>query len=305
MDSFPGRLQKVFLDRLRGWLGSSTSFRARRNANVLKPLEQIDVSLAKPKPKETLSRVTAAPPGQCTYAIGDVHGRFDLLEQLIATIEADATLLPASTQVSVVFLGDYVDRGLQSRDVINLFISGKLDDLNPVFLKGNHEEALLRFLSDAEFGPQWARYGGGETLFSYGLQPPNTRASLASHEAMAAVRDGWSRVWNEFKVKLPDSHWHFLESLKDYHVAGDYLFVHAGLRPGRDIGDQTQRDMLWIRDEFLDAPDAFAHLIVHGHTPMDAVHHDNRRIGLDTGAFITGKLSAVRLFGTEIAFLST
>jgi serine/threonine protein phosphatase 1 len=253
----------------------------------------------------TQKRVVKAPEGVCIYAIGDVHGRADLLQQLIVQIRADAESLPAGTKPQIVFLGDYIDRGLKSKDVIDFLISGTLDDFDPVFLMGNHEEALLKFLQEATFGSQWARFGGSETLFSYGLAPPNQRASLQSHEDMAAARDAWSRVWNEFQVRLPGDHRAFFQALRSHHIAGDYLFVHAGLRPGLSLQEQSQRDMLWIRDEFLDDPAEFPHKIVHGHTPMDTVHHDHRRIGLDTGAFLSGKLTAAKLLGTDVAFLST
>lgn len=251
------------------------------------------------------NRVTQAPDGLCLYAVGDIHGRMDLLTRLVELIEADAASLPPEVKPQIIFLGDYIDRGLQSRDVIEFFASGALDRFDPVFLLGNHEEALLRFLQEASFGTQWTRYGGGETLYSYGFAPPNTRASLNSHEEMAKVREAWNRLWTDFRERLPESHLSFLQSLKAYHVAGDYLFVHAGLRPGLSLEEQSQRDMLWIREEFLDDGAPFDHMIVHGHTPEDAIYRDDRRIGLDTGAFLTGRLSAARLFGTDVAFLNT
>lgn len=251
------------------------------------------------------ARAFEAPAGVCIYAVGDIHGRCDLLERLVEQIRADAAQLPEGVKPQIVFLGDYIDRGLQSRDVINFFTSGAVDAFDPVYLMGNHEEALLRFHQEATFGSQWARYGGAETLYSYGLAPPNQRASLHSHEAMAAARDAWTRVWNEFRVRLPEDHLAFFQSLKPYHLAGDYLFVHAGVRPGVNLEEQTTRDMLWIREEFLDDPAELPHKVVHGHTPMDTVHHDYRRIGLDTGAFLTGRLTAAKLIGTDVAFLST
>lgn len=250
-------------------------------------------------------RITQAPDGVCLYAVGDIHGRMDLLARLVEQIDADAAQLPEGVKPQIIFLGDYIDRGLQSRDVIEYFASGALDRYDPVFLLGNHEEALLRFLQEVNFGTQWTRFGGGETLYSYGFAPPNSRTSLHSHEEMAKVREAWNKLWTEFRERLPEHHLTFLQSLKPYHVAGDYLFVHAGLRPGLSLNEQSQRDMLWIREEFLDDAAAFDHLIVHGHTPEDAIHRDDRRIGLDTGAFLTGKLSAARLFGTDVAFLNT
>jgi len=255
--------------------------------------------------KRPVTRTTAAPDGVCIYAVGDIHGRNDLLTRLVELISEDAAKLPEGVKPQIVFLGDYIDRGLQSRDVINYFTSGALEKFDPVYLMGNHEEALLRFYQEEKFGSQWARYGGAETLYSYGLAPPNQRASLNSHEEMAAAQNAWSRVWSDFRTRLPAEHLAFFQSLKPYHEAGDYLFVHAGLRPGVDLEAQSMRDLLWIRDEFLDDETMFAQMIVHGHTPMDAVHYDDRRIGLDTGAFITGRLTAARLIGTDVAFLST
>ena len=256
-------------------------------------------------PPPAPTRVTHAPEGVCLYAVGDIHGRMDLLTRLVGLIDADAAQLPEGTQPQIIFLGDYIDRGLQSRDVIEYFASGALERYNPVFLLGNHEEAMLRFREDPDFGKQWAQFGGAETLYSYGFAPPNARASLNSHEEMAAARAAWDKIWNEFRVRLPQSHLHFMESLRPYHLAGDYLFVHAGLRPGVGLDRQNQRDMLWIREEFLHDRAQFPHLVVHGHTPEDAIYRDDRRIGLDTGAFLTGRLSAARLFGTDVAFLST
>ena len=303
MSRLPQLLQRSFLDQFGRLTRSATSLRARIRERVGQSHNDAPV-IATPEQSE-VTRVTCAPDGECIYAIGDIHGRHDLLERLIVEIEADANDLPADTRVTIVFLGDYIDRGLQSRDVIELFLSDRLDKFETVFLMGNHEEALLKFLEDESFGSQWVRYGGGETLYSYGFQPPNTRGSLGSHEAMAAARAAWTTLWSAFRERLPQAHLDFYRSLKPYHSAGDYLFVHAGLRPDISISEQSTRDMLWIRDEFLDDTRQFSHLIVHGHTPAEDVFQDNRRIGLDTGAFLSGKLSAARFFGEEIIFLTT
>ncbi len=293
-----------------GFLGRTASaLRARlRRGFGRNPVAEADdqlVSTDTSSPTVPITREMAAPEGVCLYAVGDVHGRRDLLDQLMEQIAADADKLPEGVKPQVVFLGDYIDRGLKSRDVIEFFTSGGADRFDPVYLMGNHEEALLRFLEDETFGSQWARYGGAETLYSYGLAPPNQRASLNSHDEMKAARDAWTHIWTEFRSRLPAEHLAFFQSLKPYHVAGDYLFVHAGLRPGVKMEAQTSRDMLWIREEFLDDRSLFPQMIVHGHTPMDAAHHDGRRIGLDTGAFLTGRLTAARLSGTDVAFLTT
>lgn len=249
-----------------------------------------------------VTRVTSVPEGHCVYAIGDIHGRFDLLEALIQQIEADASNLPEGTKQTLVFLGDYIDRGLQSRQIIDYFLSDRLSAFETVYLMGNHEEALLNFIQDPNFGQKWAMYGGAETLFSYGLQPP-PRGLSASNPA--AARDAWVTLWNQFRARLPDDHLTFYQTLKLSHTIGDYVFVHAGMRPGVPLDQQTGEDMMWIREEFLAASGNFDKLVVHGHTPTDTVYRDNRRIGLDTGAYMTGRLTAAKFLNEDIDYLST
>lgn len=242
-------------------------------------------------------RVTSLPDGQCVYAIGDIHGRCDLLVKLLDKIDADTAGLPSGTKVILVFLGDYIDRGMQSRQVIDLLMGERLKNYQTVFLMGNHEEALLRFRDEASFGVEWARYGGAETLFSYGLKPPIGRA-LHSSEA-------WQSVWEQFRETFPASHLEFYQSMKHYITIGDYFFVHAGLRPDVPIEEQTVKDMLWIRDEFLDDGAIFPYLVVHGHTTSQQPFLDNRRMGLDTSAFSSGILTAGKFAGTDIEIIST
>lgn len=261
---------------------------------------------APPPPERDLpiTRVTAVPAGELVYAIGDIHGRYDLLVDLLEMIDVDRMSHPDDLNATIVFLGDYIDRGLQSRQIIDLFLSDRMESYTTVFLMGNHEEALLEFLKEPSFGEQWSRYGGRETLYSYGLQPPPPRGQ-DSFQAIERSRNDWLTLWNSFQVKLPKEHYDFFNSLTPSFTLGDYIFVHAGLRPGEPIEMQSQKDMMWIRDEFLTATNRFSKLVVHGHTPEDRIHRDNRRLGLDTGAYLTGKLSAARLLGEDIAFLST
>lgn len=297
--------RQSFLQRISNLTRSATSLRARIRRGIGRTTSQADTPVQAKAPV-VVSRKSHAPDGQCVYAIGDVHGRRDLLEKLIDQIDEDSQSLPEGTKRLLVFLGDYIDRGLQSKDVIDFMLSDRMQAFERVFLMGNHEEALLRFLNDVNFGKQWVRYGGAETLYSYGLQPPqNSRAAMQSHDAMEAFKRAWEKVWTEFRNRLPEKHLQFYQNLQHYFVTGDYLFVHAGLRPGEPLENQTVRDMLWIREEFLDAEEQFPQVVVHGHTPTDAIFRDDRRIGLDTGAFISGKLSAVRLFRDEVSFLST
>ncbi len=296
ISTMPKRL-KTLRQALSEHLGAATK-------KIRKTWAEFRQSNRRPARKKTVervekTRVSRTPDGECIYAIGDIHGRYDLLEALLASIEADAAALPDGTDVTIVFLGDYIDRGLQSNQVIELLSSGKLKDYRCVYLLGNHEDALLQFWNDPAIGEKWARFGGNETLQSYGLMPP--AAAMGTRPGP----ESWQRVWKDFRRVFPKRHLEFLSDLKHYYVAGDYLFVHAGLRPQRELEEQTAYDMLWIRDEFLDDAAPFEKFIVHGHTPTDDVFLDNRRLGLDTGAYMTGVLSAARMFGEDISVLST
>ncbi|MEO0449856.1 MAG: glycosyltransferase [Pseudomonadota bacterium] len=285
------------------------SILGRNVINLFSPITGRRSTFGAPRPANEnyrihrpVTRVTKVPDGMCVYAIGDIHGRLDLLEVLIAQIEIDAADLPEDVRPTIVFLGDYIDRGLQSRQIIDLFLGDRLDKFETVYLMGNHEEALLNFIQDPNFGEKWAMYGGAETLFSYGLQPP-PRGLKASNPA--AAQDAWVTLWNQFRGSLPDDHLTFYQTLKLSHTIGDYVFVHAGMRPGVPLDQQRGEDMMWIREEFLAASGNFEKLVVHGHTPTDSVHRDNRRIGLDTGAYMTGRLSAARFLDKDIQYLST
>lgn len=232
-------------------------------------------------------------PGHRIYAIGDIHGRADLLNNLIRLIEEDAN--GHEGRVTIVFLGDYIDRGFQSRQVIDTIIGERLKGFEVRCLKGNHEEAMLTFLADPDFGPRWAAYGGRETLVSYGIRPP--RSMTRTEE--------WQAAHGEFVRALPREHENFLLELETAIRIGPYGFVHAGLRPGVPFEDQSEADLLWIREEFLKSQAAFDVVVVHGHTPVNAPFQDVRRINVDTGAYFSGRLTAVRLEGDEVSFLTT
>lgn len=234
-------------------------------------------------------RKPAAPPttaGRLIYAVGDVHGRHDLLQPLLRDIAADALESAPPARPMLVFLGDYVDRGPDSAKVIDLVLemesSGAFETRA---LKGNHEEALLEFLADPAFGPTWFEHGGGATLAAYGVSPPATRTDMG---AWAAARDAFAAV-------LPARHLRFCETLELMVTVGDYAFVHAGVRPGVPLDQQSEKDLLWIRGEFLEARPGFDKVIVHGHTPMQSPQLLPHRLGVDTGAYATGVLTAVRL----------
>jgi serine/threonine protein phosphatase 1 len=234
------------------------------------------------------------PGGRVVYAIGDVHGCADLLASLVAAIQADAARLAPKQRPVIIFVGDYVDRGEGSRDVIDQVIA--LMD-NPAFdvraLKGNHEEALLQFLDDPEFGQTWLEFGGGPTLRSYGVDAPRLRSHASEWRAAQAA----------FQVALPRHHLEFLRDLELMAIYGDYVFVHAGVRAGVALADQAESDLLWIRNDFIQATAPFEKVVVHGHTPEAAAFVDSRRIGIDTGAYATGVLTAVRLNGADRTIL--
>ncbi len=231
---------------------------------------------------------------ETVIAIGDIHGRFDLLECLMeAVFEQEAT--PASS-THLVFLGDYIDRGPRSKEVLDylLWIS-RWSSYRTHFLLGNHEQLLLTFLDDPMMGPAWFDLGGRDTLDSYGVRAPfwRTNAEMLTDTAKALL------------AAMPEAHLEFLKGLEMSWAWDGYMFVHAGLRPGRDLAEQSPQDMLWIRGEFLNGSDRFEKVVVHGHTPAEEVHCDERRIGIDTGAYATETLTALRLQGSARSLIQT
>lgn len=232
--------------------------------------------------------------GDRLYAIGDIHGRADLLDRLYASIRADSAEGTAGRRL-VVHLGDYVDRGRDSRGVIDRVMAPGLPGFRSVALLGNHDLMMREFLSDPmEWGPGWlAPVNGGEaTLASYGVEAPR-RA-----EDFPRARDLFARA-------LPAAHRAFLDGLAHYHADEPYLFVHAGIKPGVALERQSLDDLVWIREEFLDSGAEHGHVVVHGHTTLPAPERRANRIGIDTGAWRTGILTAVVLGAGEPRFLST
>lgn len=240
-------------------------------------------------------RAPAVPPGVRVYAIGDIHGRHDLLRSMLARIDEDVVERKIRRAV-LVFLGDYIDRGPQSSQVIDRLIS--LRD-NPAFesyfLMGNHEEVLLRVLkADLDLFRRWVKFGGRECLQSYGL---DAETMIDMEGAEVAVR---------LKAAIPRRHREFLAALDDSVRVGDYLFVHAGLRPGRALEAQSQEDMRWIRSPFLEDEESdHGYMIVHGHSISEGVDWRRNRIGIDTGAYQTGLLTALVLEGIKQVILDT
>jgi serine/threonine protein phosphatase 1 len=224
------------------------------------------------------------------YAVGDIHGRLDLLDPLLARIETDVCR-DAGLEILYVFLGDYIDRGPASSGVIERLIAFSADR-RTICLKGNHEAFLLDFLANPDVLQNWSRYGGLNTLMSYGLHPP-----LQPNASQCA------KIARELVEAMPEAHRKFLENLPLSLTLGDFFFVHAGVRPNVALERQSEEDMLWIREEFLLHEQSFHKIVVHGHTPVDQPEILENRINIDTGAYATGRLTCLVLEGEDLRFL--
>lgn len=227
------------------------------------------------------------------YAVGDIHGRLDLLDILIRALKQD--LQDAGKPGVLVPLGDYVDRGPDSRGVVERVMSLAGEAwIQTRPLRGNHEQLLLDFLREPEAGRTWTPLGGQATLASYGVgRPPRD-----------ADKREWTMLRDRFAKAIPAEHRAFLEQLPYCVSAGDYFFVHAGVRPDRPLNQQRAQDMLWIRESFTRAPNlGMGKIIVHGHSTATEPMFGPERIGIDTGAYATGVLTCLRLDGASRSLL--
>ncbi|MBM7488379.1 serine/threonine protein phosphatase 1 [Bradyrhizobium sp. GM2.2] len=227
------------------------------------------------------------PDGVRIYAIGDVHGRADLLQSLLTVIDADLARSAPERAIQV-FLGDYVDRGPDSRAVIDLLIE-RSKSHETVCLKGNHEVFLLEVLKDPARLEEWRRYGGLLTLVSYGINPTMNPTPEQQIELIEGLRQA-----------LPREHLSFLQQLRPSFACGDFFFVHAGVKPGVALERQKEEDLLWIREEFLESERRFGKYIVHGHTPVSVPDIRSNRINIDTGAYATGNLTLLTIQGDSL-----
>ena len=234
------------------------------------------------------------PEGERVYAIGDIHGRLDLLHMLVEAIEEEQQLLP-SARPTIVFVGDYVDRGPDSFGVIDWLCQRPLPEFERVHLRGNHEDWFESFRSDLSVGPSWLYCGGVETLASYGI-----RAAPGEDDPMRL-----QALQVDLATALPVSHRVFLRELEPYREIGGYLFVHAGIRPGVPLAEQAFDDFYWIRDTFLLSNADHGHVVVHGHTIANEAQVCPNRIGIDTGAFATNVLTCLVLEADRYRLIQT
>ncbi len=233
------------------------------------------------------------PAGYRVYAVGDIHGRLDLLDELLARIETDDRERSGAKTI-LIFLGDLIDRGPSSAQVIERLRAYAPRGMRAVYLIGNHEEVLLRLIrGESQYLADWLRFGGAECARSYGI------------DAGAIRRMDPSRAVGLLRDRVPATHRSFLERFVDTFQVGDYLFVHAGIRPGVELAEQTQTDLRWIRDAFLESDHEHGFMVVHGHTISEEVQIRPNRIGIDTGAYRSGVLTALGLEGEERWFIQT
>jgi serine/threonine protein phosphatase 1 len=250
--------------------------------------------LDKLRTKKNPPREFWIPENQRVYAVGDIHGRADLVERMHEIIISDAAE-HSDNKNFIIYLGDYLDRGPYVRETIDLLLTAQSPGFECVYLMGNHEQIFLNFLGEPSILSMWLGVGGGSTLMSYGLKPPGSGFSA---EKAHKVRD-------ELREKIPAEHIGFIKNLRQSFLAGDYLFVHAGIRPAVPIEDQTPEDLYWIRDEFLNSDADHGQMVIHGHTISEDIQHFSNRIGIDTGAYASGVLSCAVLEEDRVKFLST
>jgi serine/threonine protein phosphatase 1 len=230
------------------------------------------------------------PRGIRIYAITDIHGCADLLQQLFAVIDRDLATLGSKRAIHV-FMGDYIDRGPESSQTIDLLIErGRKHE--SVFLKGNHEAFLFDVLKEPSQLESWKKYGGLQTLASYGLRP--------SLNPDAAEQ---SELIRQLALIIPPHQRRFFNGLRLRFVCGDFFFVHAGVRPGVPLAKQQEHDLLWIREEFLASEEHFGKYVVHGHTPVREPDIRSNRANIDTGAYATGNLTLLTIQGDSMLAL--
>jgi len=235
------------------------------------------------------STLGALPPGVRVYAVGDIHGRSDLLADIIDRIDSDIQRRPIERAVEV-YLGDYIDRGPDSKGVIDQ-LAIRMVRRGAICLRGNHESFLEEFLVNPEILPHWVQLGGLQTLASYGISQGTL--DVATRSAMQ----------RSLQLALPRTHQLFLQCLRNTFCCGDFLFVHAGIRPGIPLNQQDTHDLIWIREEFLMSDQSHDKIVVHGHTPVAHPEIRHNRINIDTGAWRSGVLTCMAIEASTVLVL--
>lgn len=234
----------------------------------------------------------SGPRGHRAYVVGDVHGRLDLLDRLLEMIEADLAGRPAR-KASLIFVGDLIDRGAHSAQVVERLRTYRHPLIRPLFILGNHEEVLLRILEgESALIQKWCWFGGRECIASYGGEP----SDFTRLEEPAALE--------QVRALVPKEHIDFLMSFADSCQFGDYLIVHAGVQPGVEFEQQSQEDLRWIRAPFLNFTGDHGFTVVHGHTIVPDVVETENRIAIDTGAYRSGRLTALVIDGRDRRYLT-
>ncbi len=229
------------------------------------------------------------------YAVGDVHGRADLLRDLLGRIHEEVRADARPIQPILLFVGDYVDRGPDSRGVLDAILAEQRRGVfRMICLRGNHDAYLLNFLDNGETGPMWLNVGGAATMHSYGVAPPRLKTDMAA----------WREAATQLKAAMPQEHIDLLSNASLMASFRDYVFVHAGVRPGVALDRQSEEDVMTIRSRFLSSDNpAEGKVVVFGHTPFDEPYVRAKKIGIDTGAYSSGVLTALRIFEDQISFV--
>lgn len=233
----------------------------------------------------------------CIYAVGDIHGRIDLLQKMQAMILADARAEGTDRKL-LIFLGDYIDRGPSSLEVLDFLIDNEKSNqalgFESIFLKGNHEDYFMRFLANGDLGKAWLNNGGAALLRNFDLEISAKSSDEEFLETAILLRRLLSPRLRQF-----------LTGLRTHYDNGHYFFVHAGIRPGIALDQQSVRDMLWIRREFTKSKADHGKIIVHGHTIVEEPEVHSNRIGIDTGAYLSDHLTCAVIKKEQVRFLQT
>jgi serine/threonine protein phosphatase 1 len=253
---------------------------------MLNLMRQLFRGKAAPKPTSARRRIDlgAGEPQYPLYVMGDVHGCLNELLEAENRIRAD--IQESGQPGMVILLGDYVDRGPASSAVLDHISRPDHDGLKRIALCGNHDDAFLQFIRDPSQVLQWLDFGGRQTLLSYGID---------GDYFLSRKNGGFAALQASLEEAVPAEHIRLLTELPVSVRIGDYVFVHAGLRPGVPLDEQTDEDLMWIREPFLSQGPELPCVVVHGHTPVTEPEFGRSRIGMDTGAYFSGKLAVLKI----------